>query len=339
MARLHRAGPAPTLLIGFSRSPGGRSDTVRGVVPECNPCTAGGPPGGRRPRVGVALGGGSARGYAHLGVLAALERRGVRPDVVVGTSFGAVIGALYASGRALGELRAQAESLRRRDVFPYILDVGIGRGALLSGNRLEAFFDRLVEGRSFEDCRLPLVVVATDLDSGERVTLRRGPLAPALRASATLPGLFAPVVLEGRRLIDGGIGTPVPLDTLRGEGVDVAIGVGAGVEVRDSRALRATRRALAGTPGAALRTWLHRSGSAGSWGGLARALTLAVDAWAGAPERLAAGPVDGLHVQTRPPISWLRFDRAAAAILAGDAAMELAWPRLEGSIASFGAGD
>ncbi len=320
----------PTLLTGFPHRWCSRGVSLPIVPLDIDPRPAGGPSRGRRPRVGVALGGGSARGYAHIGVLAALERRGVLPDVVVGTSFGAVIGALYASGRDLASLRADAELLRRRDVFPHILDLGVRRGALLRGDRLEAYFDRLVEGRHFEDCTLPLAVVATDLDNAERVVLRSGPLAPALRASATLPGLFAPVRLDGRRLIDGGIGSPVPLDTLRGEGVDLAIGVGAGVEVRDSPALRLARRALAAGSGAALRAALLRSGGAGHWGGLAKALALTVDAWAGAAEALADGHGCDLHVQTRPPISWLRFDRAAAAISAGDAAMETAWPRLQG---------
>lgn len=326
------ARSGPTLLTGFPHRWSNRGVSVVIVPLEFDPRPAGGTHGCRRPRVGVALGGGSARGYAHIGVLAALERRGVRPDVVVGTSFGAVIGALYASGRDLASLRADAELLRRRDVFPHILDCGVSRGALLRGDRLEAYFDRLVEGRHFEDCPLPLAVVATDLDSAERVVLRTGPLAPALRASATLPGLFAPVRLDGRRLIDGGIGTPVPLDTLRGEGVDLAIGVGAGVAVRDSPALRLARRALATGSGAALRAALSRSGGAGHWGGLVKALALTADAWAGAAEALADGQGSDLHVQTRPPISWLRFDRAAAAISAGDAAMETAWPRLHGSM-------
>lgn len=292
---------------------------------------------GRRPRVGVALGGGSARGYAHIGALCALERRGVTPDVIVGTSFGALIGALYASGRPLASLRGDAERLRRRDVFPRILDVGVRRGALLRGDRLEAYFDRLVEGRHFEDCAIPLVVVATDLDSGARIDLRSGPLAPALRASATLPGVFAPAELGGRRLIDGGIGAPVPLATLRGEGVDLALGVGAGIEVRDSAALRVARELLAGAPGTALRALLARAGGRGHWGGLVRALALTTEAWATAAEVLPEGDGDHVHVQTRPPISWLRFDRAAHAISAGEAAMEGAWPRLQGSLQRWSA--
>ncbi len=311
------------------------------MVPLVHPLSdvrdAAGPARGRRPRVGVALGGGSARGYAHIGVLCALERRGVAPDVVVGTSFGALIGALYASGRPLTSLRSEAERLRRRDVFPRILDLGVGRGALLRGDRLEAYFERLVEGRRFEDCAVPLVVVATDLDSGERIDLRSGPLAPALRASATLPGLFAPVQLGGRRLIDGGIGAPVPLETLRGEAVDLALGVGAGIEVRDSAALRLARGLLAGAPGTALRSLLARAGGRGHWGGLVRALALTTEAWTTAAEMLPEGDDDQLHVQTRPPISWLRFDRADRAIRAGDAAMEGAWPRLQGSLQRWSA--
>lgn len=251
---------------------------------------------------------------------------------MVGTSFGAVVGAMVACGRPLDEVRSEAERLRRRDVFPHIVDVGVARAALLRGDRLEAYYERLVDGRRFEDCVTPLVVVATDLDSGERVALRSGPLAPALRASSSLPGLFAPAVVAGRRLIDGGIGTPVPLETLRGEAVDVAIGVGAGVEVRDSFPLRAARRALTTRAGRALPALLRGSASAGHVGGLRRALAWTVEAWSVAAEALDEGDGSDLHVQTRPPISWLRFDRATQAIDAGERAMERAWPRLQGTL-------
>jgi NTE family protein len=307
------------------------------VSPTAHERAAVGPATERRPRVGVALGGGSARGYAHIGVLSALARRGVRPDVLVGTSFGAVVGAMVACGRDLGEVRREAERLRRRDVFPHIVDVGLSRAALLRGDRLEAYYDRLVDGRSFEDCVTPLVVVATDLDSGERVTIRSGPLAPALRASSSLPGLFAPALLGGRRLIDGGIGTPVPLDTLRGEGVDVAIGVGAGVEVRDSAALRAARTLLLAAPGRRAQEMLRSVAGPGHVGGLWHALAWTLQAWTLAAEALDDGSGADVHVQTRPPISWLRFDRAAQAIDAGERAMERAWPRVHGSLERWAA--
>ncbi len=157
-----------------------------------------------KPSIGVALGGGSARGYAHIGALATLERHGLAPDVVVGTSFGAVIGALYALRRTPEEMEEQAARLRRRDVLPHVVDFGLHRGGLFAGERLEAYFDRLVEGRTFDDLSRTLLVTATDADTGERVLLREGSLARALRASASLPGVFAPVEIEGRRLMDGG---------------------------------------------------------------------------------------------------------------------------------------
>jgi NTE family protein len=287
------------------------------------------PSGAPRPRVGVALGGGSARGYAHIGVLAALERRGLAPDVVVGASFGAVIGALYAFGHAPAQLRADAERLRRRDVLPHIVDLGLTHGALFAGDRLEAYFRRLVGDARIEDLPRTLAVVTTDVDSGERVVLRRGPLATALRASASLPGLFAPVAWEGRRLIDGGIGAPVPLTTLDAFGVDVALGVGAGVEARDSRPLRAARAAVRTGAGRWLRRSLAGGGRRGDIGAVATlgcALALTLDAWGTAPDALPGGDDGAVHVQTRPPIHWLRFDRAAIAIAAGDDAMETAWP-------------
>lgn len=289
-------------------------------------------------RIGVALGGGSARGYAHIGVLAALERRGLRPDVLVGTSFGAVIGALYAQGRSPADLRREAERLRRRDVLPRIVDLGMTEGALFAGRRLEAYFRGLVGDVTIESLPRTLAVVATDLDSGERVVLRRGPLARALRASASLPGLFAPVAWEGRRLIDGGIGAPVPLATLDDFDVDLAIGVGAGVEARDSRGVRWARRAARSGAGRWVRRALHdvpapfhataTADGVRPRSALARAVGHALGAWGEAADTLPDGDGGALHVQTRPPIHWLRFDRAADAIAAGDAAMERAWPGL-----------
>jgi NTE family protein len=307
-------------------------------------------PRSSRPRVGVALGGGSARGYAHIGVLAALERRGLAPDVIVGTSFGAVIGALYALGHTPAQLRCDAERLRRRDVLPRIVDLGLDRGALFAGERLEAYFRSLVGEAAIEDLPRTLAVVTTDVDSGQLVVLRRGPLAKALRASASLPGLFAPVAWEGRRLIDGGIGAPVPLSTLDGFGVDVALGVGAGVEVRDSHGLRVARAAIRTGAGRWVRRRLGGQGvlpgpgvgradagtaAAGAVATLGRALALTLDAWGSAADALPAGAEGAVHVQTRPPIHWLRFDRAADAIAAGDAAMETAWPGVGRRLAAF----
>jgi len=283
------------------------------------------------PRLGVALGGGSARGYAHFGALASLERNGLVPDVIAGTSFGAVVGALYATGRPLRELLEQAEAMRRRDVFPYVADFGLHHAALFGGKRLEAYFDRLLEGRSFADLEKRLVVVTTDIDSGEQVLLEDGPLALALRASTAIPGVFAPAVVGGRRLIDGGIGSPVPIDTLDSFDVDVAIGIGAGVEATDSGAIRLARRLLAS---GGVSRWQARAAAAaprGAIGRLGRALAFAAGGWAAAGiEDDGAATPDGdgarggcrrFEVHTRPPIHWLNFHRAGEAIRAGDAAL------------------
>ena len=159
--------------------------------------------------------------------------------------------------------------------------------------------------------------------------LREGPLARALRASASLPGLFAPVPWEGRRLLDGGIATPVPLDTLEGFDVDVALGLGAGVEVRDSRALYLARALVQSRIGQRTRSLLGCApGSPNPVATLGMALALTMDVWGSLGDALPEGEGKALHVQTRPPISWLSFDRAGVAIAAGDAAMERAWPGL-----------
>ncbi|MFO7546020.1 MAG: patatin-like phospholipase family protein [Trueperaceae bacterium] len=299
-------------------------------------------------RIGVALGGGSARGYAHIGALASLERHGFAPHVIVGTSFGAVVGALYATGRDVAALQAEAERTRRRDVFPYIADFGLHRAALFEGRRMEAYFDRLLEGRTFADLRRKLVVVTTDIDTGERVLIEDGPIGLALRASSSIPGVFAPVTWNGRRLVDGGIGSPVPLDTLVGMDIDVAIGIGAGMEAQDSRAIRFARRVLESDTGRKLHQAAveHRPRSA--VGRLGRALAFAADGWMGrddwcaqGTERSVAPACEGapglatLEVHTRPPIHWLNFHRAGEAIRAGDAALDGLIPRLRSSLAEL----
>lgn len=282
--------------------------------------------------VGVALGGGSARGYSHIGALAALERHGFPPTVLVGTSFGAVVGALYATERAPEDLEAQAAKMRRRDVLPHVIDFGLHQGALFCGDRLEAYFDRLLEGRHFEDLARTLVVTATDADTGERVDLTSGPLAPALRASASLPGIFAPAEVDGRRLMDGGIGSPVPLDTLDGFDLDLRIGIGAGVDSDTSPAIRAIRMAFEHPWGRRVHSAMGRAGSSKA-GALVRAMAWTVD---GYQASVAKYEGEGVQVHTRPPISWLRFDRAEEAIRAGEHALEHALPRLRAALEATG---
>lgn len=309
-----------------------------------------------RHRLGVALGGGSARGYAHLGALASLERHALVPDLIVGTSFGAVVGALYATGRPIQELKQEAESMRRRDVIPHIADFGLHRAALFGGKRLEEYFDRLLEGRTFADLSRRLVVVTTDIDTGEEVLLESGTLAAALRASASIPGVFAPARIDGRRLIDGGIGSPVPIATLASLDVEVAIGIGAGMEARDSRAIRFARNVLATKAGRRAHAAAVAHTPRSALGRLGKALAFAAQGWVGEGEaggETLAGQVANatvavetelpipqgptcrrLEVHTRPPIHWLNFHRAAEAISAGDAALSGLVPSVKLAMAS-----
>ncbi len=281
-------------------------------------------------RIGVALGGGSARGYAHIGALGTLERHGFTPSVVAGTSFGAVIGALYAAGQTPLEMTAAASLLRRRDVLPHITDFGLHRAALFHGDRLESYFERMIEGRSFADLIKPLIVVATDVDTGERVLLREGNLAKALRASASMPGIFAPVEIAGRRLVDGGLGSPVPLATLDGLELDLAIGIGAGTTGESSTIIRLTRRMLESEWGQRLHRNLQTPGKTHPLSRLGRGLAYTANTYLPRCE----GP-DCLQVHTNPPISWLQFHRAEHAIKAGERALEAFVPSIRLAVSSL----
>ncbi|MEX2534211.1 MAG: patatin-like phospholipase family protein [Trueperaceae bacterium] len=283
-----------------------------------------------RPRIGIALGGGSARGYAHIGVLATLEQHALAPDLIVGTSFGAVIGALYASGHTVSQLRYDASVMRRRHLLPQLMDFGLHRAALFEGRRLESYFDALTEGRHFEDLAIPLVVVATDVDTGERVLLDKGPLARALRASTAMPGVFWPVEVEGRRLVDGGLGAPIPLETLDAYEVDIRVGIGAGMTADDSPAIQLAQRMVRTPMGRRLHRSLAASRHRNPVASLGRALALTVDSWCCPDVQL-----DTLQVHTRPPISWLNFNRADAAIRAGEDAMARFMPRLRTALAAL----
>ena len=281
-------------------------------------------------RVGVALGGGSARGYAHIGALSCLERYDLAPNMIAGTSFGAVIGALYATGRSAADLTADAQRMRRRDVFPHVIDFGLHKAALFDGRRLETYFDRLTEGRTFADLERQLVVVTTDVDSGERVLLRQGSLATALRASTSLPGIFAPVEIDGRRLIDGGLASPIPVDTLDPFDLHLAIGIGAGKESHRSKSIRLARRFLRSQVGRGVHRRLGRSVNPHPVVRLGRALAYTADSWL-AP----TASESRLHVDTSPPIGWLNFHQAARAIRAGDEALERFMPRIRQTLSGL----
>jgi len=178
----------------------------------------------KRPRIGLALGGGGARGYAHLGVLKALREANIPVDVIAGTSMGAVVGAAYAIGYQIEELVDMALQMRWRQLLA-LADPTLPRQGVIAGNRLERYFETLTRGRDFNQLDKTLVVVATDITTGEEVRLNSGPVARALRASTAVPGVFCPVESRNRLLVDGSITTPVPVRVAADAGAEVVVAV------------------------------------------------------------------------------------------------------------------
>jgi len=182
------------------------------------------PPPETRPRVGLALGGGGARGFAEIGVIRTLEREKVPIDIVVGTSVGSLIGALYAdTGKSL-DLEFSALMVTNEDFFDYKA-LAILSGGFVKGERLEEFLNARLKNREIKKMALPFAAVATDLRTGATVVFDRGSVARAVHASAAIPGVFVPVTIEGQTLVDGGVTNPVPADVARTLGADVVIAV------------------------------------------------------------------------------------------------------------------
>jgi NTE family protein len=180
----------------------------------------------RRAGIGLALGGGFARGFAHLGVLQVLEQNHIPISHIAGTSVGSILGAAYASGAPLARIIETCRTLRFRDIARW----RVSRLGLASNQRLENLIERVFESRRFEDLRIPLAVVATDLTSGEPVVFTQGNLVDAIRASCAFPGLFEPVEIGTRCLADGGLVAPVPTRAARDLGAALVIGVSVGMQ-------------------------------------------------------------------------------------------------------------
>ena len=176
-----------------------------------------------RPSVGLALGGGIARGFAHIGILRVLAKHGIEPDVVVGTSIGAVVGACYAAGK-LDALDEWARGLTTRGVLGY-LDVSLGGSGLMGGNRLAERLEGTLADTLIEDLPKRYAAIATELGTGHEIWLTRGRVVDAARASYALPGLFTPVRLGGRWLVDGALVNPVPVSAARALGARLVIAV------------------------------------------------------------------------------------------------------------------
>lgn len=176
----------------------------------------------RKPIVGLALGSGSARGWAHFGVLHALREAGISPDIICGTSIGSLVGATYAAGE-MDSFQDWVLGLGKRKVFGF-MDFNLG-GGLLKGEKIIDFWRENFVQETMEELSAPFGCVATDLQTGAEVWLRKGSIAEAVRASIALPGLFTPVIHQGRLLVDGGLVNPVPVSLARAMGADIVIAV------------------------------------------------------------------------------------------------------------------
>jgi NTE family protein len=203
-------------LIGF-RQAGARSKV--GV----------GGPANKKPTIGLALGGGAARGFAHIGILRTLLANGIVPDIVVGTSIGAVVGASYAAGH-LDTLEAWAKGLLPRNIFSY-LDIRLNGSGLIGGSKLAAQLEASFGGILIDELPLKFAAVSTEVNTGHEIWITDGKLVEAVRASYALPGIFEPVLIGDRWLVDGALVNPVPVSAARALGAEVVIACNVSTDV------------------------------------------------------------------------------------------------------------
>ena len=301
----------------------------------------------RPPRIGIALGSGAARGWAHVGVLRALARAGIEPTVICGSSIGAFVGGIAAAGD-LDKLADWVDSLNWQQVVG-LLDMGL-RGGLIKGDKLIDFFQRHFVDHDFVSLRHAFGCVATDLQTGHEVWLRDGSVATAVRASIAMPGLMAPIVHDGRLLVDGGVVNPVPVSLARAMGADLVIAVDLNADVV-GRAWRAPSEpppppAESGPVWA--RKLLARLGrgerSTGDADDAAIDMPSMLSVIQGsisimsvriARSRLAGEPADVLIAPRMAQVGWMEFHRGREGIAEGEVAVELALPALRRALESF----
>ncbi|MEY3502708.1 MAG: hypothetical protein RL763_776 [Pseudomonadota bacterium] len=175
------------------------------------------------PKLGLALGGGAARGFAHIGVIQVLEENGIKPDLVVGTSAGSLVAAFYATGKTGAQLQWLADSMDESQLTDWSVPF-MSRG-MLRGEALGRYVNSQLNGAKIEDMKMPLGIVATDLQTGDGILFRRGDIATAVRASSAVPSVFEPVRIGNKDYVDGGLVSPVPVRYARQMGADIIIAV------------------------------------------------------------------------------------------------------------------
>ncbi len=173
------------------------------------------------PKIGLALGSGGARGFAHLGVIIALRNAGIPIHMIAGSSMGALVASFYGAGIDLDRLYKLSTAFKRK----YFLDFTVPKMGFIAGNKVKEFIRVFTHGKNIEELSIPIGIVATDLLSGEKVVFKDGPVAEAVRASISIPGIFVPVKYKGRILVDGGVSDRVPVSVVKEMGADIVIAV------------------------------------------------------------------------------------------------------------------
>jgi len=299
-------------------------------------------PVGAPPSIGLALSGGAARGFAHIGVLRTLEAHGIRPDVITGTSIGAAIAGVFAAGQLDG-FEAWARNLTRRRVFGY-LDFSLAGSGLIGGDRLFTRLDAALGDLTFEDLPVRMAAVATELRTNHEIWLTRGRLADALRASCALPGIFPPSRIGGRWLMDGALVNPLPISAARALGARLVIAVNLnadnfgrgtiiqdhGSDAEDELRRQATLKARRGLRGRAEHLIRRKFFGTQQRPGLS---TVMIDAFQVLQDRitrarLAGDPPDVLISPRLSRVNLFDFHRAAEAIAIGAEATEKALPAI-----------
>ena len=295
----------------------------------------------RQRKIGFALGAGSARGWAHIGVLRALSDEGVKPDLIAGSSVGALVGAAFAAGR-LDQLETWALALDWKSLLG-LLDIRL-RGGLIKGERVADFFREQFVEREFSELAIPFAAVATDVASGQEIWLREGRVSDAVRASIAVPGLFRPVLREGRHLVDGGVVNPVPVSLCRAMGADVVIAVDVGSDIvgrharknREEWATRTGRHPLFGKLFPGRGDAPAEEDGTGAPPSMLQALMGSIDVMQVriSRSRLAGEPPDVLLTPRLAHLSSLDYHRAEIAIAEGREAVARMLPAIRDAVSA-----
>jgi len=284
-----------------------------------------------RKKIGLALGSGAARGWAHIGVLRALTRLGLQPDLIAGCSIGALVGAAYAAGE-LDSLEQWVRGFTRLQVMS-LLDPTFS-GGLFRGDKVFGVAEERVGELTFAELQLPFACVATELETGREHWLQEGPVMGAVRASCSIPGMFVPVQLDGRWLIDGAVVNPVPVSLCRAMGADLVIAVNLNSDTRQNWSSHDDDEVAARHP---LLQWLPKRNHAGApsmLGVMNNSISIMQERitrarMAGDPPEIALNPHLGA-------VAIMDFHRASEAIAEGEACVDRMIPFIEAEAHRFG---